>query len=519
MTSTRTGTASVPGLLLAVPSTSTLFSDQTTQVVFSNPTSSDLVPALSTSDALTLTFFLDSTPDEILAGGTAAPSTPARLNTSRNDDFSEVTLSWESYEAVSEYEIERTEAIRVEAGGSTSLQYGNLERFTVTGTVEGVDSYQDATVSATTTYRYRIRAQGNPTITDPWSDWSPYAISGEKARLDLDPPSNVRLSRAQDNSEVAVSWTAPIGEFDSYTVQRQELVILASSTIFANIATLGGDSWLPASSTTYTDSSILPNRTYEYRVAAVKDDVVGTYTEWARASPFVTNLGDPPGGYKKVSSKDNILDDRREFWLEWDEVGGVDDYEVEVLVYQVATGGQTMERYFVTDPTYFRTSYGRVEIRVRGRKQDSDLCGSGTDDRCHTEWTSWNNVRFSPRVRIEAPEIADDTADASIMNLRKTTEELLEEMLGAAGADVSGAAVIQFVVVTLAVGVGGLSVALAWRRGMAPLGVGMGIAILILILFTGYRLYGVPLAWGVAAQSVVGVAGLFALVRQTGVFR
>ena len=58
-----------------------------------------------------------------------------------------------------------------------------------------------------------------------------------------------------------------------------------------------------------------------------------------------------------------------------------------------------------------------------------------------------------------------------------------------------------------------------WRRGMAPLGVGMGATIFILILFTGYRLYGTPLAWPVAALAVVAAAGLYALVRQTGVFR
>ena len=58
-----------------------------------------------------------------------------------------------------------------------------------------------------------------------------------------------------------------------------------------------------------------------------------------------------------------------------------------------------------------------------------------------------------------------------------------------------------------------------WQRGMASLGVGMGAAILILILFVGYRLFGTPLAWPVAAQALVAVAGLYALVRQTGVFR
>ena len=54
---------------------------------------------------------------------------------------------------------------------------------------------------------------------------------------------------------------------------------------------------------------------------------------------------------------------------------------------------------------------------------------------------------------------------------------------------------------------------------MAALGGGIGAAILILILFVGYRLFGTPLAWPVAAQALVAVSGIYALVRQTGVFR
>ena len=73
--------------------------------------------------------------------------------------------------------------------------------------------------------------------------------------------------------------------------------------------------------------------------------------------------------------------------------------------------------------------------------------------------------------------------------------------------------------VLMACVIGGISVALGWRLGMAPLGVGMGAAIAILILFTGYRLFGVPLAWPVGIQAVLALAGLFAAVRQTGVFR
>ena len=218
------------------------------------------------------------------------------------------------------------------------------------------------------------------------------------------------------------------------------------------------------------------------------------------------------------------MDRRREFWMRWDEVDGADDYEVDVLVYDVATGGQAIENYIVTDPTYFRTSYGRVEVRVRGRKSDDTLCGDSdgtveTGENCYSEWTGWYGVNFTPKVAVAVPPLVDDTADASIMELRADTKEVIESSLAAAGAPVDAGLVVQFLTLVAATVIGGISVALGWRLGMAPLGVGMGAAIAILILFTGYRLFGVPLAWPVSIQAALAVAGLFAAVRQTGVFR
>ena len=131
---------------------------------------------------------------------------------------------------------------------------------------------------------------------------------------------------------MTISWTAPIGDFDSYTLQRQELVIVESSTIFANAVTLDGNNWLPGSTTTFTDSSILPGNTYEYRVAAVKADGVGEYTDWTRSSPVQTSLGDAPQNFRFLDdSTHRHLADRREFWMTWDPMDGADEYEVGVL--------------------------------------------------------------------------------------------------------------------------------------------------------------------------------------------
>ena len=497
---------------------------------------------LLVSDEAVLLFSLT---DENKLDSADTPTAPDSLTVSRSADYTTATVEWELYDAVTVYEIQRLTAVQVDVADASRIEYGDPVTFTVAGTQAGIDEYADSTVEAHRTYQYRVRARG----ADTWSEWSVYVFSGARPQVDLAAPGNLELDRDADS--VTVSWTAPAGDLDGYTLQRQELVVVGGSTLFANVVTLGSATstppnatstppnatstppsatstppsatstphWLPDTSTMYTDRSIIPSQTYEYRVAAVKDDQIGVYSDWFRVGPPNTSLGQAPPNFRFLSTGQRILDDRREFWMGWDDVPGADDYEIQVVVYDVATGGQSMDGYVVTDPTYFQTAYGRVGLRVRGRKLDDAICGSNSDDRCLTEWSGWYEVRFTPTIIIDTPDMADDTADASIMALRQDVEEIIKAVMEPAGATVDGARVVQFVVLLSAVLVAGLSVALSWRRGMAPLGVGMGAAILILILFTGYRLLGTPLAWPVAAQSLVAVAGLFALVRQTGVFR
>ncbi len=162
-------------------------------------------------------------------------------------------------------------------------------------------------------------------------------ISAGVQPLDLPAPGNLEVLRGRDNASVTVQWTSPDGEVH-WTVQRQELVIVESSTIFANATTLADA--LSSTTLTYTDTSIAPGRTYEYRVAAVQGGVVGDYTDWARVTPFDPSLGKAPENLHFVDDETaRLLDDRREFWMRWDDIAGVDDYEVDVLVYDVATGG------------------------------------------------------------------------------------------------------------------------------------------------------------------------------------
>ena len=443
------------------------------------------------------------------------PTVPETVLVSRNADYTSATVTWELRDAVTLYQVERLTAVAVDVADASRIEYGDPVTTEIEGTQAGIDEHTDTGLEAHRTYQYRVRARGADSTS--WSDWSEYVFSGAKPGVDLQPPGNLELDR--DAASVIASWTAPEGSFAGYTLQRQELLQIEGSTFFGNIATLGG-MWIAASDTMYTDDSIIPTQTYEYRVAAVLDDLVGAYSDWFRVGPPVTSLGAAPGEFALIEDRrgTQLYDERRQFWMGWADVAGADDYELQVVSYALA-GGQSTDTRIVTDPLFFHTTYSLVFLRVRGRTLDADACSAAADDRCVTEWSAWYRVPFTPAIAIEAPPVVDDTADTSIMDTREETKTMLEEVLGEAGTTVDGGVVLQFGVVVGAMVLGGLSVSLGWRRGMAPLGVGMGCAICILVLFAGYRLWGTPIAWAIAAQAVVAVAGIVALVKQTGVLQ
>ena len=443
------------------------------------------------------------------------PSVPESLSVVRSVDFTAATITWDLFDAATEYELQRLTAVQVDVADVTRIEYGDPVTFTIAGSQVGIRQYSDSGLEAHRTYQYRLRARGADASS--WSPWSEYVFSGARPEVDLQAPDNLRLSR--DTQSVIASWTAPSGSFDGYTLQRQELLITEGSSFFGNIETLGGDDWLPGDTTMYTDNSILPAQVYEYRIAAVLDDQVGEYSEWFRVGPPITSLGDAPANFRPLVDGARTLDARREFWMGWDAVAGANNYEVQVVTEDLRTGGHSMKEYIVSDTVYFQTSYGTVFLRVRGRKVDANACSAAADNLCLTGWSQWYRARFTPAVSGPDLVTSDDTADSGIAELRAATNEAIEATFGAAGSDVDAAPVIQFLVVTTAFVLGGLSVALTWRRGMAPLGAGMGCAICVLVLFVGYRLWGIPIGWPLAVQVVIAVAGVVALIRQFGLFR
>ena len=250
---------------------------------------------LSVGDNATLQYTVTPANDIDFAD---TPNSPDSLVITRNTEYTTATVNWTLYDAVVEYEVQRTTAVQVDVADASRIEYGDPVTYMILSTQAGIDEYEDTSLQAHRTYQYRVRARGADSAS--WSAWSDYVFSGAKPEVDLPAPGNLELHR--NSSSVTASWGAPVGDFDNFTLQRQELILVGGSTFFGNVRSLGDDMWLPMASTMFEDTSILPGQTYEYRVAAVLDDQVGVYTDWFRVGPVNASLGPPPTNFRPLQT-------------------------------------------------------------------------------------------------------------------------------------------------------------------------------------------------------------------------
>ena len=84
-----------------------------------------------------------------------APTIPESLSVSRSADYATATVTWELYDAVSAYELQRLTAVQVDVADASRIEYGDPVTVTIEGTQAGIDEYEDSTLEAHRTYQYR----------------------------------------------------------------------------------------------------------------------------------------------------------------------------------------------------------------------------------------------------------------------------------------------------------------------------------------------------------------------------
>ncbi len=197
-----------------------------------------------------------------ISSDTTPPSIPSNLSTSLQPP-SGVDLTWSASTdnvGVTGYSVER-------CVGATCT--GFVQIIAPNG-----PSYSDTGLLPNVTYRYRVRSM------DVAGNSSPYSSIVSATPLDTTPPSvpsNLSTS-LQPPSAVDLTWGASTDDVGvaSYNVER---CVGASCTGFVQIGTTSGSS--------YSDTGLLPNLVYRYRVRAT--DAAGNSSPYSSiVSPDVT---------------------------------------------------------------------------------------------------------------------------------------------------------------------------------------------------------------------------------------
>ena len=203
------------------------------------------------------------------AADTTPPTAPASL-TATASSSTQIALSWSAATdsvGVTGYRIER-------CSGTNCTSFAQVA--TATGT-----SYSNTGLTASTTYRYRVRAvdaAGNA------GAYSPIATAATPAAADTTPPTAPAslTATASSSTQIALSWSAATDSV-GVTGYRIERCSGTNCTSFAQIATATG--------TTHSDTGLTASTTYRYRVRAVDAaGNAGAYSPIATAAtPAATN--------------------------------------------------------------------------------------------------------------------------------------------------------------------------------------------------------------------------------------
>lgn len=146
-------------------------------------------------------------------------------------------------------------------------------------------SYTDTSVSAGTTYQYRLRATGSTTVSGNSYYWvSDYSAVATAATPLPTAPSNLTATMIS-SAQINLGWTASsTTDLSGYAIERCTGV---GCMDFVQITTV-----TPFSANAYANTGIAPSTTYRYRLRGYKT-AGGIYTGYSNIAESVTLMGAP----------------------------------------------------------------------------------------------------------------------------------------------------------------------------------------------------------------------------------
>lgn len=265
------------------------------------------------------------------------PGTPTTLKANVSSS-TQVVLSW-------------TDNADNETGFKIERRLGTVGRFTQIALVgENAVSFTDDTVSAATTYSYRIRANnvgGDSAYSNDVEATTPPNPPGAPANLQ-----GTMISRTQIN----LAWTDTSLNETGFVVERR-----LSGGTYAPLVELGQNV------TTYSDTTVVANATYNYRVAAKNIGGNSPYSNEA----IVSTPPDPPAAPGNLAA---TVVSQSQINLVWTD-GSVN--EIGFIVERSVGGGSFIELAFVdADETTFSDTGLSAETTYSYRVKADGLGGS-----------------------------------------------------------------------------------------------------------------------------------------------
>ena len=203
-----------------------------------------------------------------------------------------VDLSWtDNSNNETSFDIQRTVA------GGTFADYGS--------TPTDVNRFTDASVTAGTTYEYRVtacNAAGCSAYSNVVSITVPAAVPAAPSGLTATPAGS---------TEVDLTWTDNSATETSFEIERS-----SSGGSFASIGTA------PADATTFTDNTVSSGVSYSYRVAACNATGCSAYSNTASAT-VPTSAPPRPSSLRATVLSATDVD------LAWPDVAGETSYEIQ----------------------------------------------------------------------------------------------------------------------------------------------------------------------------------------------
>ena len=308
------------------------------------------------------------------------------------------------------------------------------------------------------------------------------------------------------------------------------MTVVGADSLFSGVVVFAaeGSPWLSADATFFNDTEIFPDRTYDYRVAGVSGDEVGTFTEWVRSTPINTSLGAPPANFGLVTTEITVniagrekvlfpprnLGDRGEFYVQWDTHPAAQVYEIQRVTNDPVTSRERAETHIATGNYRYFWTQAPNRLRIRARLTDANQCAGDPDNHCYSEWSGTISHNFVPQApMVPLVEMVEPTADERVMETRENFATAVQAGIAPWGADVDAASVASF----LTLGVAGIVFLLTYsvgrRRQDAGIAMGVGFGGVILALYLGWYLFGAPVAWLVGFVVLVALLTFLAVGR------